>query len=308
MASAVSSSEWVQGQSGFALTKQKVNGREYQVLSKEKMNTSTMLWYFSEIITKTIHEASDLAKKKISTFQASGMGAFPGALFALNPKAFAESINFHADQMVKELSGNSSFEVLMITGTNSKGLLSCLELARKIALEFFNKQIFFSYASKPADIEKWVTDTTFESASFSYQKTGSKIDENPASFSAEQKIAFGITDSEITQDPQLLSCFAYALLETGETRAKDLIFTKKGSFTKLLDVLHKWGYVSVSNPTKGDLVVYLNVKDELKHMGVFVEDQKVHSKLGNFTATPFTHRILDVSLSYGNKVLFLHKT
>ncbi len=309
MASSVSSSEWVQVHPGFVLNPTKLNGRQYQVFSKEKMNTSIMLMYFSLILTKTIQEVSEAANKKINAFQAESGGAFPGMMFTIGPIAFAESINFHSDQMVRGLNeSDRKVELTLMSGIDSKGFQSCLELARKIALDFFNRQIYFSYDSKPAVIEKWVVDTTLESTAFSYQKTGSKKDENPASFSAEQKVAFGITDSEITQDPELISCFAYALLEAGETRAKDLIFTNKGSFTNLLNVLHTWGYVSVANPTKGDLVAYLDAKDVLQHMGVYLADQKVHSKLGNLTTHPFTHRVLDVSLTYGNKVVFLHKT
>lgn len=117
-----------------------------------------------------------------------------------------------------------------------------------------------------------------------------------------------------------LDCGAYALLKRRVQNAIGWILSAiegmphKDSLEFYnndgLSLLKNWGYCSVDNPTRKDLVVYLlnsNGKIKITHVGIYLGEGFVESKPGNIDPGIYCHRIGDVPLYYGLIVVFFRE-
>lgn len=74
---------------------------------------------------------------------------------------------------------------------------------------------------------------------------------------------------------------------------------------KLPVTLRAWSYTPVPLPKDRDLVMYLNAKGEVTHLGRFDNERlKVQSKLGISQPYIHWHNIFDVPTHYGAWVVF----
>lgn len=198
----------------------------------------------------------------------------------------------------------------------SKKLLSewvsdavCMEEARKIAHRFFDREIRFSQFTPESSIDYWRDEFSRSTVQYLHEAVGYKRCEAPLVFTEADIARFGLIPSLVTQKPLEMSCFAYALFYVGELEARDYIFKQVEVCDRpnLFNLLSGLDYFPVANPSKGDLVVYVNSNGKANHMGVFVEGDLVHAKPGDRARFAYTHKIFDVEFEYGNRVIFFRK-
>jgi hypothetical protein len=117
---------------------------------------------------------------------------------------------------------------------------------------------------------------------------------------------FEIAQGEKAVDATKMNCAEFALLKTGELRAKKEIFGEIGvEMDKLPQTLKSWGYTPVPVPKDRDLVMYMNSKRQVTHLGIFNEEhQKVQSKRGNLQPYIHLHGLFDVPTFYGAVAFF----
>lgn len=142
---------------------------------------------------------------------------------------------------------------------------------------------------------------------FILQKLGCIREQAPLAFTAQDLQNFGIAQGEKTADASKMNCAEFALLKTGELRAKKEIFFDPGTFDmdKLPQTLKGWKYTPVPVPKDRDLVMYMNSKKEVTHLGIFNEEhQKVQSKRGNLQPYIHLHGLFDVPTFYGAVACF----
>lgn len=112
-----------------------------------------------------------------------------------------------------------------------------------------------------------------------------------------------------------LRCTDFALLQIGEEKLYDRIFSQKYSWLDQFipdeafkDLLTNLGYEIVKIPKDGDLVVYGNYSESFNalHFGIWSKG-KVISKWGTYSYI-FEHPLESIHSSFGNCVLFLRKS
>jgi hypothetical protein len=282
--------------------------RTYRAFASGSKRTYCLTHFFySEIMTKTLERIAEVVKEKCRAGgnTAMSVGVTDGA------HRFNELIEFYAEDEEKDVSiakRTKVTELTAMTGLTKGEIPRTLKMAKSIALKFFKEPSVFAYSATPQEIDDWVMSTTLEQVRFFNTFLSLKYSQQPVAFSPEQLKQFDVT-KPATQDPALMSCYAYALLQVGETRAKNQIFYKEKNqaLQQVVDLLHQWKYTAVSEPMKGDLVVYF-VEGKVKHMGIFTESGKVESKLGdNGGEFACTHPIFDVPITYGNQIVFFRK-
>jgi hypothetical protein len=144
------------------------------------------------------------------------------------------------------------------------------------------------------------------------ERLGVKVAEERIAFTEKTLKEFGIQErSWITQNPERMSCVQFALFKSGDVRMKSIIFKaltdlKQDPIKKLPRLLKAFKYESVSAPRKGDLVVYY-ANDEEQHVGVYLGEGMVESKLGIRSPVSHTHRLFDVQHNYGNTIAFFRR-
>ena len=113
----------------------------------------------------------------------------------------------------------------------------------------------------------------------------------------------------VSGDPitlKTLTCYGYALLRRGERGVRELLFNPTLSEEMLLKTLMRWGYRNVSEPSPGDLVVYLD-KGLPQHMGVYKGEGIVHSKWGSIQTFALDHGLEFVPEFYGLEIAYYRK-
>ncbi|MBA3239537.1 MAG: hypothetical protein H0T62_14505 [Parachlamydiaceae bacterium] len=112
-----------------------------------------------------------------------------------------------------------------------------------------------------------------------------------------------------TMDTAETDCISYAFYKIHEEKAQHWIFNKT---LKVLDVedvmqalLKEFKYKLVNEPQEGDLICYLK-NNQMRHFGVMVDTQTVHSKWGQLTSI-ISHPIDTVSAADGLYYLLFRK-
>jgi hypothetical protein len=98
----------------------------------------------------------------------------------------------------------------------------------------------------------------------------------------------------------------------GDVRLKLIIFKRLADPTKdPIHILHRtlkaFKYQSVSQPQKGDLVVYHTADGKAQHTAVYLGGGMVESKPGIKSPSSYTHALFDVQHNYGDSVAFFRK-
>jgi hypothetical protein len=110
-----------------------------------------------------------------------------------------------------------------------------------------------------------------------------------------------------------LSCYEFALLQKGERGVREQILKprgKKSSWDESMENrLKRWGYEKVTSPEEGDFVLYYNKTGSLTHMGLFLGNNQVQSKLGNGSNYSIIHPLNESNLckAYGSNIAFFRK-
>ena len=201
-------------------------------------------------------------------------------------------------------------QVLMYrtTGVTPKDQLACTQKAMDITREFFGGlQTIFSLEDGKESLHEWMLNQAEPMANFGYEKMGFIRSAEPLSWKEEDLALFGIVDCNI--NPRRISCAQFALLMAKELQAKDIIFAKHSNQVvyEMPKYLQKWGYRRVDVLDVGDFVLYYN-NNKPSHMGVFVGEGLVLSKLGLMNSFSHRHPLFDVSLVYGDKAVFYRKS
>ncbi len=116
--------------------------------------------------------------------------------------------------------------------------------------------------------------------------------------------------------PQKLPCYIFALLRAKEPGVADylsyLSFKSRVGCVivenddSLLELLPKWGYVTVLEPKVGDLVMYLN-NGVPKHLGRYIGEGRAESKPGGANSCFAHHPLEAVFPQYGDQILIWRK-
>lgn len=160
------------------------------------------------------------------------------------------------------------------------------------------------------DIDGWGLEKSAEALDFCYQKAGLKIAEERVAFTKEDFELFEIDPEKVRVDAANINCMSYALLRTGETRAKEYIFKPMESDRPMRTLVHKlrdWNYqIAGDAPQKNDLIVYLDTNDHPVHLGYF-DGEKVVSKPGFLSKKSYRHEVFDLSPSNGFRAVIFRK-
>ncbi len=138
---------------------------------------------------------------------------------------------------------------------------------------------------------------------------GFDISKQDISITDDHLKAFDTSHSQTKVDLKNLTCASYTLLICGEKQAKKYIFQEQSHILEvLLDLLDEGHYEPVEFPQGGDLVVYFNdTNTDPTHIGQCTSSGLVISKLGTKNPYRFEHKLHDVSVTYGKKVVFFRK-
>ncbi len=113
-------------------------------------------------------------------------------------------------------------------------------------------------------------------------------------------------------DSRHVDCLLYALYRLNVLKAVEAIFFGRPLFSEIscdqyLEVLiDRLGFHLVDTPQKGDMIIYLNQKEHVEHVGVMVDAETVHSKAGGMDEI-IEHPIQSVSKNYRYTYAFLRQ-
>ncbi len=224
-----------------------------------------------------------------------------------SPQFIAERIELEIEKEADEVCGllkKDPTRSVVMFGIRSEDSIKLVKLTKEIAKRAF-KQPNLDIQNNPQKFPS--PENSVKLLNELYSSLGMKRSQEPVSFTRKDFETFKIEPNEAKADPTRLPCLAYALLLTGEVRAKEMIFIHEGddqSLRGIFPLLERWQYTNVTEPKPNDLVVYLNQKDGVEHVGVYVGDGKVQSKIGFMNPHSHTHRIFDLNES---KALFFRK-
>ncbi len=160
------------------------------------------------------------------------------------------------------------------------------------------------------EIDGWGLEKSAEAFDFCYLKAGLKIAEERVAFTKEDFEHFGVDPKRVGVDAANINCMSYALLRTGETRAKDYIFQPLESdrpMKTIVRMLQKWDYrITGETPQKNDLFVYLDANDLPVHLGYF-DGEKVVSKPGFLSKKSYRHEVFELSPTNGIRAVIFRK-
>jgi hypothetical protein len=203
-------------------------------------------------------------------------------------------------------------EIFRECGLTSEEATNLIFKTKKITMEWFEATAFEHQHKKtvriPLDVgqRKFTLDYRIWMANFFYQKLGMVQSKHTIAYSSEEFTKFGVQPEKVQQEASTISCFRFALLKTGELRAKDMIFFNTFDGDHLLQLI-EWGYESALSPMKNDLVVYLDhITGKATHFARYLENGIVESKLGNANPYSHQHHLFNVP-PYGKRVVFMRK-
>lgn len=265
-----------------------------------KKNTITILTFHADIQDDVLKNIETCAVNKIN----SGRGSY---FFTIDP------INLINEKVEELLNAPLDARVVEVTGLSHQEWKTCINIAANLVRRFYpsialdGKPVFqLNHSSQ--DVEKWKKEMVIASSNFAYTSLGAVQSHEKISFSEEDLKLFNVEKKAVKQDPQKMSCLAFALLQMKELQAQDLIFSGHNDdrLDGIVPQLINWGYRAVKTPDEGDLVIYL-VNDKPVHAGVYTESGKVHSKLGRQNPYSHQHKLFDILPNLGNQVVFFRK-
>jgi hypothetical protein len=265
-----------------------------------KKNTITILSFHADIQDDVLKNIERCAVDRINSRQGRHF-------FSIDPK------NLIDGKVEELLNAPLDARVVEVTGLSYDEWKACITIASNLVRKFYpsiarDGKPIFQLNHSLQDVENWKMDMVIQSSNFAYKSLGAQQSQEKISFSAEDLEFFKIKENEVKQNPQKMSCLAFALLQMKEMQAKDLIFSGHNDerLDGIVPQLIKWGYRAVKTPDEGDLVVYL-VNDKPVHAGVYSESGKVHSKLGRFNPYSHHHKLFDLPPNLGNQVIFFRQ-
>ncbi len=200
---------------------------------------------------------------------------------------------------------------IICQATKEENEIPLYELCENILIDFLiAEDVLIQQAleinENPENILKYIQMSAERYLFKSSRKYGNHI-LYPFTISEEILKPFGGDVAKI--NPSKLSCDKFALLMSGITEAKDLIFNSdiNSLLLKIEDYLTMWGYKPVEIPKKGDLVVYY-LNSAPVHLGVFMGKDRVLSKKGISNPSIIEHEIFDVCAQYGKDIVFFSKS
>jgi len=203
--------------------------------------------------------------------------------------------------------------IVEMTGLSYQECKTCIQIAANLVRRFYpsitaDGKLVFQLNHSSQDVEKWKMEMVIASSNFAYISLGAVQSHQKISFSEVDLKLFNVEKKAVKQDPQKMSCLAFALLQMKELQAKDLIFSGHNDdrLDGIMPQLINWGYRAVETPDEGDLVIYL-INDKPVHAGVYTESGKVHSKLGRQNPYSHQHKLFDILPNLGNQVVFFRK-
>jgi hypothetical protein len=289
--------------SSFGQELQVDRSSKYTVYKPAEITTTTLLLsIYNAVINKCLRGIATIAKDVISK---KTEATDPTSEFEVEPYNCL-------DEGVVVLYGDSKEKTTLCSqmGATEQQFDKCLERAEELAKAFFAEKGIpvFNYSWEEPDFKRWLQEVCNEQYFDSLSYLDLERSEDPIQYTEEQLSSFGISEkSEISIEATNISCFAYALLLVGEIEARNVIFKAK-SVNDPLKWLQKRNWQIVEVPQVGDLVVYLDDKDEPLHFGYYVGEGLVKSKFGNKCPFSCLHTFFNTPTEYGKRILFLRKS
>ncbi|MBX7066187.1 MAG: C40 family peptidase [Parachlamydiales bacterium] len=278
-----------------------IGKREYPVCSPQKSGGSAMFQVYGSILSDVLTRIGDTALQKIKSTRPSQRGFG----FAIRTPLIHRAINEWKDVPTEgKVDKEKMTEVTAITGLSQQNVAMVVAIAKKWATEYFSKDYIFSYDKN--DIENWKKETVAEANNFLYSKLKMKQSEAPVSFAGEDLAAWGLAERDVTADPATINCLSFALLKAKVIQAANLVFKTvrdDSAMHQIFQRLNQWGYEPVRQPNAGDLVVYLDRNNKATHVGVYMGEDLVHSKIG--IANPYSHE--HALFAVEERAIFFHK-
>jgi len=260
------------------------------------------------ILTQYMILATDVADNTKKAAAAHIKGAVSGStpMFYVNP---TRSLKACSQQMLECYSKKDVRQVLVyrMTGLKPEEQLQGTEKALALTRAFFESfQTVFSLTENKETLIDWTMNAAVAIANFGYEEMGFIRSDAVISWEPEDLAFFGVDHSDI--NPTKLNCVQYALLKGRVLQAKEMIFAPPSDemILEMLERFKEWGYRRVDMLNEGDLVLYFH-NGKPSHMGCFVGDGLIQSKLGLLNSYSHTHPLFSVPMSYGSHVLFYRK-
>lgn len=286
------------------LTTEVVNERRfYKPVDQRQRFTLTQLSALAADVLPMIQEgaAAHIKSKK----------AEPNAspIFKVNPK---KALDYFVDKMLKQYEQQNVIHVLTyrLSGLKFNQQHACVQKAVALVREFFENpnETMFSLTEEKETLKEWNFHASVRVWNFGYLKMGFVQSDTPISWKEEDLAFFGLAHCDI--DPTKINCIQYALLRAREPQAKHLIFAPplEDHVTQGMgDQLEKWGYRRVDALDVGDLILYY-ANGKPSHMGYFIGNGLVESKLGFMNPYSHQHPIFGVTTIYGQYAVFYRKS
>lgn len=276
----------------------------YPVYHPRKAITIATMIAYSVIVDRTLENIRDRA------FENRNMK--PGGLFSVNPSSSLQDATVKILPNAEKGTMAQIKEIIRKTGLSLEEYIDSVKRANAIATEFFRQEgnPLFSYGVSRNHIEQWWTGTHIRMLNLIYDEFGLIASPDRVDFQDEELACFNVDKASLQIDPALISCLNFALLKTKELRAKEIIFGRQTnrSMKDFLTTLREWNYRAVKDPDEGDLVVYVDDKQEPAHVGYVNSEGLVHSKLGCANPLSHAHRIFEVMGGFGTTAIFFRKS
>lgn len=266
----------------------------YPVVCPLKKSGSALFLVYGHIVDDVLTRIGDTALQKIKSTPRS----LAGHAFAIRTHLIHPIIQEWREPASEGKGGqNQLAKAALLTGLTPDEMVKCTRLAKSLATKFFSQDIICSYEETPETMTEWQKNQMVEAQNFLYGSIGMKRSERPVAFTDEDLTAFGIERAAVAVDPTTINCLSFALLKARVAEAADLIFKPLRDdqpMHQLFRNLKRWNFEPVSgDPRSGDLVVYLNSNDKPTHVGVYLGDDRVQSKIGIANPYSHVHRIFD---------------
>jgi len=187
-----------------------------------------------------------------------------------------------------------------------------LERVYKWAREFFLKNHSFTSGLTIPQVDK----ISVKLRAFCFEKLKCLRIEIPDEFTKEDLKLLDMKVEEVKSwrfstpsfAPKKLACHHYALLKANDKGVLEYIFAVfEDDKLKFFEYLQRWGYRTVTELVKGDLVCYLN-NGCLMHTGIYRGDNMVESKIGSQATEAYLHPLHLGWNVDGTQLVYFRKT
>lgn len=273
----------------------KLGNRTYPVVCPLKKSGSALFYLYGTIVDDVLTRIKDTALQKIKSTPRNQAGhAFAIRRHLIHPviQEWSEpATEGKGDQ-------NKVAMAALLTGLTPDEMRKCTRLAKVLATNFFSEDLICSYQETDESMTRWQKTKMVEAQNFLYAGIGMKRSERPVAFTDQDLEAFGVERGVVAVDPTTINCMSFALLKARVAEAADLIFKPLRDdqpMHQLFRNLAKWNFEPVSgNPREGDLVVYLTDDNKPTHVGVYLGDDRVQSKIGIANPYSHVHKLFDI--------------